>query len=126
MYQINSVEEHDAVYEALNNGGYAGEALWLGLKQFPALNPNDKFDEGWYWLDGRIFEKSWGLWQDNEPNDYDFNPTGPDDDGIDDGSEDYGHFNNTGTKFLNDYPDGEGLTSRPLYEFTGTTIVEWY
>ena len=126
MYQINTVEEHDAVYEALNNSGYAGEALWLGLKQFPALNPNDRFDEGWYWLDGRIFDKSWGLWQDNEPNDYDFNPTGPDDDGIDDGSEDYGHFNNTGTKFLNDYPDGEGLTSRPLYEFTGTTTVKWF
>ena len=30
------------------------------------------------------------------------------------------------TKFLNDYPDGEGLTSRPLYEFTGTTTVKWF
>ena len=33
------------------------------LKQFPALNPNNRFDEGWYWLDGRILEKDWNLWQ---------------------------------------------------------------
>ena len=55
MYQINSAEEHDAVYEALVNSGYNNAPLWLGLKQFPALNPDKKLDEGWYWLDGRIF-----------------------------------------------------------------------
>ena len=143
MYQINSAEEHDAVYEALVNSGYNNAPLWLGLKQFPALNPDKKLDEGWYWLDGRIFDNniydSDGdgvpednngdgipdyLWQDNEPNDWDF--PGNDADGIDEGSEDYGHFNNTGTKFLNDYPDDSGAGSRPLYEFSGTTTVKWY
>ena len=107
----------------LNNSGYVNEPLWLGLKQFPALNPNDRFDEGWYWLDGRILEKSWNLWATGEPNDYDIN-TG-DDDGIDDGSEDYGHFNLGGAGiYLNDYPGT--INSRPLYEFSGTTTVKWF
>ena len=36
------------------------------------------------------------------------NGTGPDGDNLDDGSEDYGHFNLSGNKFLNDYPNCEG------------------
>ena len=125
------MEEHNAVYNALNNSGYVNEPLWLGLKQFPALNPNNRFDGGWYWLDGRPLDSSWNLWNkdsngnDIEPNDYDFDPARPDDDGIDDGSEDYGHFNLSGSGiYLNDYPGT--INSRPLYEFTGTTTVKWY
>ena len=59
-----------------------GVPLWLGLKQFPALNPNQTFDEGWYWLDGRELDPTWNLWENGEPNDYEFdadcNGTGPD------------------------------------------------
>ena len=63
------------------------------------------------------------MWQTGEPNDYDLDKA--DSDGIDDGTEDYGHFNLAGAgKFLNDYP--EGIASRPLYEFSGTTTVRWY
>jgi len=68
----------------------------------------------------------------NEPNDYDFTrPAGctgatPDCDGIEDGSEDYGHFNNSSTKLLNDYPNSSGGGSYSLYEFSGTTTVKWY
>ncbi len=48
MYQINDLDEHDAVFTAIQANGLADVPLWLGLKQFPALNPNEKFDEGWY------------------------------------------------------------------------------
>ncbi|MDB4819892.1 T9SS type B sorting domain-containing protein [Flavobacteriaceae bacterium] len=130
MYQINDLDEHDAVFAALQAAGLTGVPLWLGLKQFPALNPNQTFDEGWYWLDGRELDPTWNLWEGGEPNDYEFdancNGTGPDSDNIDDGSEDYGHFNLSGNKFLNDYPNCDGSPSRPVYEFRGRTTVRWY
>ncbi|MDC0116906.1 T9SS type B sorting domain-containing protein [Flavobacteriaceae bacterium] len=131
MYQINDLDEHDAVFAAIQSAGLAGVPLWLGLKQFPALNPNETFDEGWYWLDGRELDPAWNLWDSAEPNDYEFdadcNGTGPDGDNIDDGSEDYGHFNLGGDgNLLNDYPDCPGSPSRPVYEFRGRTTVRWY
>ena len=130
MYQINDLEEHDAVFAALQAAGLIGVPLWLGLKQFPALNPNQTFNEGWYWLDGRELDPTWNLWEGGEPNDYEFdancNGTGQDNDNIDDGSEDYGHFNLSGNKFLNDYPNCDGSPSRPVYEFRGRTTVRWY
>ena len=124
MYQINDLNEHDAVWNSIVKNNLDGQIpLWLGLKQIPSLNPNQKFDEGWYWLDGRELDSSWNLWQSGEPNDYDLDKS--DSDGIDDGTEDYGHFNLAGAgKFLNDYP--EEVESRPLYEFSGTTTVKWY
>ena len=130
MYQINDLEEHDAVFAALQAAGLTGVPLWLGLKQFSALNPNQTFNEGWYWLDGRELDPTWNLWEGGEPNDYEFdancNGTGQDNDNIDDGSEDYGHFNLSGNKFLNDYPNCDGSPSRPVYEFRGRTTVRWY
>jgi len=130
MYQINDLDEHNAVFAALQAAGLANVPLWLGLKQFPALNPNESFKEGWYWLDGRELDSTWNLWENGEPNDYEFNDdcqaTGSDTDSIDDGSEDYGHFNLSGNKFLNDYPNCEGSPSRPVYEFRGRTTVKWY
>ena len=124
MYQINDLKEHDSVWNSIVKNNLDGQIpLWLGLKQIPSLNPNQKFDEGWYWLDGRELDSSWNLWQSGEPNDYDLDKS--DSDGIDDGTEDYGHFNLAGAgKFLNDYP--EEVESRPLYEFSGTTTVKWY
>ena len=131
MYQINDLDEHNAVFNAIQANGLADVPLWLGLKQFPALNPNEKFDEGWYWLDGRELDPAWNLWDSAEPNDYEFdancNGTGPDGDNIDDGSEDFGHFNLGGDgNLLNDYPDCPGSPSRPVYEFSGITTVKWY
>ena len=131
MYQINDLDEHNAVFNAIQANGLADVPLWLGLKQFPALNPNEKFDEGWYWLDGRELDPAWNLWDSAEPNDYEFdancNGTGPDGDNIDDGSEDFGHFNLGGDgNLLNDYPDCPGSPSRPVYEFRGRTTVRWY
>jgi hypothetical protein len=109
MYQINDLDEHEAVFNAIQAAGLAGVPLWLGLKQFPAANPNQTFDGGWKWLDGRSLDPTWNLWENGEPNDYEFdadcNGTGPDTDGIDDGTEDYGHFNLSGNKLLNDYPN---------------------
>ena len=130
MYQINDLDEHEAVFNAIQAAGLAGVPLWLGLKQFPAANPNQTFDGGWKWLDGRSLDPTWNLWENGEPNDYEFdadcNGTGPDSDGIDDGTEDYGHFNLSGNKLLNDYPDCPESPSRPVYEFRGTTTVNWY
>ena len=130
MYQINDLDEHEAVFNAIQAAGLAGVPLWLGLKQFPAANPNQTFDGGWKWLDGRSLDPTWNLWENNEPNDYEFdtdcNATGADTDNIDDGSEDYGHFNLSGNKLLNDYPNCDGSPSRPVYEFRGTTTVNWY
>jgi hypothetical protein len=130
MYQINDLDEHEAVFNAIQAAGLAGVPLWLGLKQFPAANPNQTFDGGWKWLDGRSLDPTWNLWESGEPNDYEFdadcNATGSDTDNIDDGSEDYGHFNLSGNKLLNDYPDCPNTPSRPVYEFRGTTTVNWY
>ena len=78
------------------------QSFWLGLKQ-DGIKTND-FDSGWRWLDGTKLPPGSTLWDlaNNEPNDYDFTrPDGtprqsgdPQDyDGIEDGSEDYGHFN---------------------------------
>ena len=122
MYQINDEEEHDAVWQAILDAEIDGTPLWLGLKQFPSLNPNNEVYEGWYWLDGRVLDASWDLWANNEPNDYKCSGCPVEEDG----DEDYGHFNlnRSQGKFLNDYP--EDIPSRPLYEFSGTTTVKWY
>ena len=133
MYQISDPAEHDAVWGAIVSMGINGtEPFWLGLKQSgPKTNA---FDSGWEWLNGNPLDPSWSLWDtrpgNNEPNDYDFTrPTGcggDDCDGVEDGSEDYGHFNNSSTKLLNDYPNSVGGGSYSLYEFSGTTTVKWY
>ena len=140
MYQISDPAEHDAVWAAIVSMGINGAVpFWLGLKQ-SGPNPADDIEGGWEWLDGEPLDPSWNLWDktgtSNEPNDYDFTrPDGtgrqtgdPDDyDGKDDGSEDYGHFNNSTSKLLNDYPNDLGTdNSYSLYEFSGTTTVKWY
>ena len=135
MYQISDPAEHDAVWGAIVSMGINGtEPFWLGLKQ--SGTKTNAFDSGWEWLNGDPLDPSWNLWDtrpgNNEPNDYDFTrPAGctgatPDCDGIEDGSEDYGHFNNSSTKLLNDYPNSSGGGSYSLYEFSGTTTVKWY
>ena len=48
MYVINSKEEEDAVYDALNSLGVTGTDeihFWLGLRQLSSLNPNNEIDE---------------------------------------------------------------------------------
>ncbi|MDA9124939.1 T9SS type B sorting domain-containing protein [Flavobacteriaceae bacterium] len=134
MYQINDSDEHNTVWGAIEDAGIDGsEPFWLGLKQ-DGIKTND-FDSGWRWLDGTKLPPGSTLWDlaNNEPNDYDFTrPAGcttatPDCDGIEDGSEDYGHFNLGGNgKLLNDYPNNSGSGSYSLYEFSGTTKVKWY
>ena len=136
MYQINDLDEHNTVWEAIKDASINGTVpFWLGLKQ-DGIKTND-FDSGWRWLDGTKLPPGSTLWDlaSQEPNDYDFTrPAGcgatPDCDGKEDGSEDYGHFNLGGNgKLLNDYPDfnpGTGDGSYSLYEFSGTTTVKWY
>jgi len=157
LYVINSLAEHDAVWNLIVANSLDGTPFWLGLKQNPSSivgktcdNDNDgdpdDFCQGWQWLDGRPLDLSWNLWDNGrtiitpsgpittiEPNDYDVNWVNPstglkgraDQDNTDDGSENYGHFNLGGSgKLLNDYPATN--QSRPLYEFSGTTTVEWF
>ena len=118
MYLINDLAEHDAVWDLLTAGGYDGIPYLLGLKQIPALNPTNEVEKGWQWLDGRMLDDSWGLWASGEPNDAG-GAAG------EDGAEDLGHFNNASDgKYLNDDKVTRSLGT--VYEFSGTTKVEWY
>jgi len=127
MYQINTKEEEDAVYNKLFDLGFAGPGnspnnhFWLGLKQYNTseLNPNNKVDEGWYWLDGRQLTSELANWNSGEPNDY---PTTEED-----GGEDYGQFDFGGAaKVWNDMTNiQESGNSWPVFEFNGTTSVVW-
>ena len=118
MYQVNSLAEHDAVWNALVSSGLTSTRFWLGLKQFPGLNPTNQIDEGWYWLNGEELDKSWSLWYTDEPND-----TGTPGET---GGEDYGQFNYNASmgKYFNDIGSNNG-NSVAVIEFTGTTSVSW-
>ena len=125
MYVINSKDEEDAVYDALNSLGVAGTPnpnvhFWLGLRQLSSLNPNNEIDEGWQWLDGRLLTDELANWDSGEPNDC----CGTNEE---DGEEDYGQFDFNAIKTWNDMTDdsqGSG-DSWPVFEFTGTTDVVW-
>ena len=127
MYQINSKEEGNAVYDELSKRGWANEGtspnnhFWLGLRQYNSveLNPNNKVDEGWYWLDGRLLTSELANWAPAEPNDY---PSSEEN-----GEEDYGQFDFGGVaKKWNDMTNiQDSGNSWPIFEFNGTTSVKW-
>ena len=134
MYQINTLFEHEKVWEALitKNHHLSGK-FWIGLKQREELKGTPKkVDAGWYWLDGRVLDPSWALWYDNllttsfkeEPND---SPPECDKGCTEDGGEDYGqfNFNTTMGKYLNDIGETNG-NSRAIVEFQGVTEVKWF
>lgn len=126
MYIINNKAEEDAVYDALRSLGVAGTSgthLWLGLRQIPALNPNNTTDGGWQWLDGRMLTDDLANWSPNEPNDADAGGNTVD---VEDGSEDFGQFDFHAIKTWNDMSDNNPSgNSWPVFEFTGTTKVTW-
>ena len=133
MYQINTIAEHDAVWDALvaNNYNTSGR-FWLGLKQYPGLKGNpEEIDKGWRWLDGRDLDPAWDLWYDNpstsyqeEPND---SPPQCYQGCSENGDEDYGQFNYNPQmgKFFNDIGENNG-NSRAVVEFSGLSGVNWY
>ena len=133
MYQINTINEHDAVWDALvaNNYNTTGR-FWLGLKQYPGLKGNpEEVDKGWRWLDGRDLDPTWDLWYDNpstsyqeEPND---SPPSCGQGCSENGDEDYGQFNYSPQmgKFFNDIGENTG-NSRAVVEFSGLSGVNWY
>ena len=128
MYVINSKEEEDAVYDALNSLGVAGTPnihFWLGLRQLSSLNPNNEIDEGWQWLDGRILTDELANWYSGEPNDYDHDKN--ENDNLENGDEDYAQFDFYSIKTWNDMTNDLPNTgdSWPVFEFTGTTDVVW-
>ena len=128
MYVINTKEEEDAVYDALNLLGVAGTSgthFWLGLRQLSSLNPNNEIDEGWQWLDGRILTDELANWDSDEPNDYDHDKK--EYDNLENGDEDYAQFDFYSIKTWNDMTDNLPDTgdSWPVFEFTGTTEVVW-
>ena len=123
MYVINTKDEEDAVYDALNSLGVAGTSeihFWLGLRQLPSLNPNNEVDKGWQWLDGRPLSDELANWSSGEPNDCC-------DSNEEDGEEDYGQFDFNAIKTWNDMTDDSPASgdSWPVFEFTGTTEVVW-
>ena len=123
MYVINSKEEENAVYNALQSLGVAGTGsihFWLGLRQQSGLNPNNAVDEGWQWLDGRLLTDELANWSSGEPNDCCSSNE-------EDGEEDYGQFDFYEIKTWNDMTDDSPTSgdSWPVFEFTGTTEVVW-
>ena len=123
MYVINSREEETAVYDALDALGIAGTDdihFWLGLRQQPALNPNNEIGGGWQWLDGRQLTDDLSNWSPGEPNDCCGTST-------EDGEEDYAQFDFYYSKTWNDMTDNSPTDgdSWPVFEFTGTTEVVW-
>ena len=123
MYVVNSKEEESAVYDALDELGIAGTKeihFWLGLRQQPALNPNNEIGGGWQWLDGRLLTDDLANWSPGEPNDCCGTST-------EDGEEDYAQFDYTNQITWNDMTNessGYG-DSWPIFEFIGTTEVVW-
>lgn len=122
MYVINSQEEEDKVYNRLFALGYAGNAqyhFWLGLRQYPELNPTNSLSGGWYWLDGRPLTPALANWNTGEPNDC-CTPT-------ENGEEDYGQFDFFANKVWNDMTNNSIAdgNSWPVFEFNGTTSVTW-
>jgi gliding motility-associated-like protein len=133
MYQINTIAEHDAVWDALvaNNYNLSGR-FWLGLKQYPGLKGNpEAVDKGWRWLDGRNLDPTWDLWYDNPSTSYQEEPNDSPPlcgQGCSENSdEDYGQFNysNGMGKFFNDIGQNNG-NSRAVVEFSGLSGVNWY
>jgi hypothetical protein len=133
MYQINTIAEHDAVWDALvaNNYNLSGR-FWLGLKQYPGLKGNpEAVDKGWRWLDGRNLDPTWDLWYDNPSTSYQEEPNDSPPlcgQGCSENSdEDYGQFNYSGGmgKFFNDIGQNNG-NSRAVVEFSGLSGVNWY
>jgi gliding motility-associated-like protein len=134
MYVINSKEEENAVYDALDELGIAGTNeihFWLGLRQLSNLNPNNNVDEGWQWLDGRLLTDQLANWS-PPPNGGSYGE--PNDSGgansqsyFEDGAEDFAQFDYRVNKTWNDMRDnssGDG-DSWPVFEFIGTTEVVW-
>ena len=125
MYIINSKAEETMVFNQLLALGYAGTTdyhFWLGLKQYPELNPTNSVDGGWYWLDGRPLTAELANWNDNEPNDYSQANAN-----VELGDEDYGQFDFFVSKKWNDMTNaspGNG-NSWPVFEFNGTSDVSW-
>ena len=126
MYIINSKNEENAVYDALDALGVGGTDeihFWLGLRQLSTLNPNNNVEEGWQWLDGRMLTSDLANWSNGEPNDY----GGSGGENVEDGAEDYAQFDFYVKKTWNDMTDefsGNGK-SWPIFEFIGTTGVVW-
>lgn len=134
MYVINSKEEENAVYDALDELGVAGTNeihFWLGLRQISNLNPNNNVYEGWQWLDGRLLTEELANWS-PPPNGGAYGE--PNDSGgansqsyFEDGAEDFAQFDFRVNKTWNDMRDnssGDG-DSWPVFEFIGTTEVVW-
>ena len=129
MYQCNSKEEEDAVYDKLAELGFANAGtspnnhFWMGLKQYNTeeLNPDNEVDQGWYWLDGRPLTNELANWATGEPNDC----CSTND--VEDGEENYGQFDFGGVaKKWNDMTNvQESGNSWPVFEFNGTTSVVW-
>ncbi|MFC2109779.1 T9SS type B sorting domain-containing protein [Bacteroidota bacterium] len=120
MYIINSVAEEQHVYNALQSLGHVGNdqiSLWIGLKQISTATDYSEPAGGWYWIDGTPL--TYSNWSSGEPNDFP-NPTVSNE-------EDYAQFEfrNNGIKWNDAVNNSTDRNSWPLFEFTGTTDVEW-
>ncbi|WP_139959334.1 T9SS type B sorting domain-containing protein [Flavicella sediminum] len=120
MYIINSTAEEQHVYNALQSLGHVGNdniSIWIGLKQIATASDFSEPAGGWYWIDGTPL--SYSNWATNEPNDFPNNSVS--------NEEDYAQFEfgSNGIKWNDAINSSVDRNSWPLFEFTGTTDVEW-
>ena len=125
MYMINNKAEEDAVFNALNSLGIIGTSelhFWMGLRQNPALNPNNTVQDGWQWLDGRMLTDALANWASGEPDDNGQEATI----GGEDGGEDYAQFDLNQINSWRDVSDNSPFVdSWPVIEFTPATKATW-
>ncbi len=115
MYIINDANEEQAVYNSLQSLGLTGtdnKYFWLGLKQIRTASDYAEPAGGWYWTDGSPL--TYSNWWSGEPNDWE-------------GGEDYGQFefSDNGIRWNDMANTNASGASWPLFEFTGTSAVNW-
>jgi gliding motility-associated-like protein len=124
MYVIDDKDEEDVVFEALSQLGLTGTHeihFWLGLRQIPSLNPNNRVDEGWQWIDGRMLTSELANWSSGEPND-----TAGATPHIGDGEEDFAQLDYLTLKTWNDMQNVNASgNSWPIFELNPTTNANW-
>lgn len=67
LWNIDSLEENNAVYNMIPLRGQSNTFFWFGLYQDSLPNPPASATEGWKWLDGRSLDTTFKYWSSSPP-----------------------------------------------------------